>query len=425
MEFEALTSSELAAYLHRIPAVNALLGDDSELEVVEVGDGNLNYVYFVSNVQAPQQSVVVKQAPPFLRLVGEDWPLTRQRMEHEVTALRRFGALCPQHVPQVYHADSELFLVVMQRLGSHRILRQGLIDGIVYPKLAGHMATYLARTLFYGSDLFLDAAAKKEAARAGINSELCKITEDLVFTFPFEDHPSNVYSAALPKAAVERLRHHVPLRIAVAQMKWAFMNHAETLLHGDLHTGSIMVNQDESYVIDPEFAFYGPMGFDVGALLANFLLAFFSREWHGRVGGADPQPYQSWLLKQVVEVWNGFAAQFLELWREHENAGGANSQQFIGDDPGRECAEGFRAAFIRKLFADTLGFAGCKMIRRIVGMAKVAEITSIPDATVRAAVEVRCLQFAETLLVRREALTRIEEVVELATATPLPREAEA
>ncbi len=422
MEFEALTSSELAAYLHRIPAVNALLGDDSELEIVEVGDGNLNYVYFVSNVQAPQQSVVVKQAPPFLRLVGEAWPLTRQRMEHEVAALRRFGALCPQHVPQVYHADSELFLVVMQRLASHRILRRGLIDGTVYPKLAGHMATYLARTLFYGSDLFLDAAAKKEAARAGINSELCKITEELVFTFPFEDHPSNVYSAALPKPAIERLRHHVPLRVAVAQMKWAFMNHAETLLHGDLHTGSIMVNQEETYVIDPEFAFYGPIGFDVGALLANFLLAFFSREWHGRVNGADPQPYQSWLLKQVVEVWNGFAAQFLGLWREHENTGGANSWHFIGDDPSEECAEAFRAALMRRLFADTLGFAGCKMIRRIVGMAKVAEITSIPDATARAAIEVRCLQFAENLLVRREALTRIEDVVELARATQLSRE---
>ena len=36
-----------------------------------------------------------------LRLVGTSWQLTRQRMEHEVAALRRFGALCPQHVPAV------------------------------------------------------------------------------------------------------------------------------------------------------------------------------------------------------------------------------------------------------------------------------------------------------------------------------------
>jgi 5-methylthioribose kinase len=411
MEFEALTSSELAAYLRRVPAVNALLGDDSELDVVEVGDGNLNYVYFVSSTKAPQKSVVVKQAPPFLRLAGESWPLTRQRMEHEVAALRRFGALCPQHVPEVYHADSELFLMVMQRLASHRILRQGLKDGIVYPKLAGHLSTYMAHTLFFGSDLFLDAEVKKQAARAGINCELCKITEDLVFTYPFEDHPSNVYSPALPAEAIERLRQHAPLRSAVAQMKWAFMSRAETLLHGDLHTGSIMVNQDETYVIDPEFAFYGPMGFDVGAFLANLLLAFFSRDWHGRTGSADPRPYQAWLLEQVAEVWNRFAAKFLDLWREHEMKSG---KSLIGGPTGSACAEAFRVDFMRALLADTLGFAGCKMIRRIVGMAKVAEITSIPDAAARAAIEVRCLQCAEAMLVQRASLTRIEQVVELA-----------
>src|ERR1700744_2513310 len=122
MEFEPLNSAELAAYLRSVPVVRTLLDDASELDIVEVGDGNLNFVYFVSNAKTPEKSVVVKQAPPFLRLVGPSWPLTRQRMEHEVAALRRFGALCPQHVPQVYHADSELFLMVMQRLSSHRIL---------------------------------------------------------------------------------------------------------------------------------------------------------------------------------------------------------------------------------------------------------------------------------------------------------------
>jgi len=116
MEFEAFTAGELAAYLGAIPKVRALLGEPDDLDVAEVGDGNLNYVYFVTNAKAPQRSVVVKQAPPFLRLVGKTWPLSCQRMEHEVAALRRFGALCPQHVPKVYHADSQRFLMVMQRL---------------------------------------------------------------------------------------------------------------------------------------------------------------------------------------------------------------------------------------------------------------------------------------------------------------------
>lgn len=411
MHFEAFSSSELAAYLRGIPAVSARLGDDSELDVVEVGDGNLNYVYFVSSARDPQRSVVVKQAPPFLRLVGEDWPLPRERMEREVAALRRFGALCPQHVPSVYHADSEKFLMVMQRLDAHRVLRQGLIDGLVYPHLADHLSTFLARTLFHGSDLYLAPDAKKAAVGGDINTELCRITEDLVFTFPFEDDPSNVYSPALPAAAIERLRMHEPLRRAAGEMKWAFMNHAETLVHGDLHTGSIMANERETYVIDPEFAFYGPMGFDPGAFIANLLLACYARDWHDRVTGRDPAVYQRWLLEQVVQAWNGFAEKFAGLWRAHERETG---RAYIGGPAGTRAAEAFREDFVRRLLADTLGFAGCKMIRRIVGMAKVAEVTSIKDDAVRARVEVRCLRLAEALLVQRRELASIEAVVALA-----------
>ncbi|MFM0327366.1 S-methyl-5-thioribose kinase [Caballeronia glebae] len=411
MEFEAFTAQELAAYLGGVPDVRALLGDPEDLEVAEVGDGNLNYVYFVTNAKTPRRSVVVKQAPPFLRLVGKAWPLSCQRMEHEVAALRRFGALCPQHVPKVYHADSKRFLMVMQHLASHRILRQGLIDGAMYPRLADHLSSYLAHTLFYGSDLFLAPDIKKQAASAAVNSELCKITEDLVFTFPFEDHPSNMYSPALPKAAIERLRTHEPLRIAAADMKWAFMNHAETLLHGDLHTGSIMVNESETFVIDPEFAFYGPMGFDVGALLANLLLAYFSRDWHGRIDGRDPVAYQEWLLEQMTRIWTGFSAQFLELWRDHESR---SKRRFIGGEAESRALSAYRTHFMRRLLADTLGFAGCKMIRRIVGMAKVAEITRIPDAQARARIEVRSLRCAETLLVERRTLGDIEDVAMLA-----------
>jgi 5-methylthioribose kinase len=49
-------------------------------------------------------------------------------------------------------------------------------------------------------------------------------------------------------------------------------------------------------------------------------------------------------------------------------------------------------------------------------MAKVAEITHIPDDAARAAIEVRCLQCAETLLVERQSLSDISQVVRLAQA---------
>jgi 5-methylthioribose kinase len=41
-----------------------------------------------------------------------------------------------------------------------------------------------------------------------------------------------------------------------------------------------MVTPDSTQVIDPEFAFYGPMGFDIGAFLGNLILAYFAQGGH-------------------------------------------------------------------------------------------------------------------------------------------------
>lgn len=45
-----------------------------------------------------------------------------------------------------------------------------------------------------------------------------------------------------------------------------------------------MVTQDSTQVIDPEFSFYGPMGFDIGAYLGNLILAFFAQDGHAAEG---------------------------------------------------------------------------------------------------------------------------------------------
>ena len=41
-----------------------------------------------------------------------------------------------------------------------------------------------------------------------------------------------------------------------------------------------MVTRESTQAIDPEFAFYGPMGFDIGAFLGNLILAYFSQDGH-------------------------------------------------------------------------------------------------------------------------------------------------
>lgn len=62
-------------------------------------------------------------------------------------------------------------------------------------------------------------------------------------------------------------------------------------LNGSAHAS---VSRCRRQVIDPEFAFYGPMGFDLGALIANLLLAYCAVPGNGQ--GGD---YAEWLLEQV------------------------------------------------------------------------------------------------------------------------------
>ena len=71
---------------------------------------------------------------------------------------------------------------------------------------------------------------------------------------------------------------------------------------------------------------------------------------------------------------------------------------------------------MRRLFSDTIGFAGCKMIRRIFGLAHVADFETIADKDLRAKAERKALRLARSFLVDRERFVTIEAVGEAVVA---------
>jgi 5-methylthioribose kinase len=141
-----------------------------------------------------------------------------------------------------------MYLITMQNLNNHVIMRKGLIQGIQYPHFAEHIGLFLAKTPGYTSDLVLEYRTKKEEVARFINPELCKITEDLVFTEPYHENERNRYPKEI-EPQVLALQADEGLHTEVAQIKEKFMTHVQALIQGDLHTGSIMVNQDETYII--------------------------------------------------------------------------------------------------------------------------------------------------------------------------------
>ena len=398
--YRSLDDRTLAAYLASVPGIAERLGGKAAYWTVkEVGDGNLNLVFIVEG--AAGSSVIVKQALPYLRLVGEGWPLPLSRAFFEHEALVEQDRHVPGAVPKVFHFDPVLALIVMERLSPHVIMRKGLIAGVMYPRFAMDIGTFLARTLFLSSDLAVTAEHKR--ARAAVfagNHVLCKITEDLVFTEPYEIAERNRWTAPFLDAAAKAIREDAALKAEVFELKRLFLTSGEALVHGDLHTGSIMLTETDTRVIDPEFAFYGPMGFDVGAVIANLFLAYFSQEGHATASD-DRTKYREWILMQVTLLWGAFAAAWMEEWEKC-------------DDRTSDLA---REKYLARVFRDSIGFAGVKMIRRILGLAHVEDLESIADPAVRARCEKKALRAARELVVRRGSFKDIREVVGLVLRT--------
>lgn len=98
--FEGLNTETLVDYIKtKTPDLAAKLGGDgTDWKVREVGDGNLNLVFIV---EGPKWACVLKQSLPYVRCVGESWPLTVDRSWFEALALKEEGRLVPEHVPEV------------------------------------------------------------------------------------------------------------------------------------------------------------------------------------------------------------------------------------------------------------------------------------------------------------------------------------
>ena len=90
-------------------------------------------------------------------------------MRFETQALVKHNELAPGLAPEVYHFDNEMSLVVMEDLSALDVMRRPLVARKRFPHFADHISTFLARTLFFTSDLYLTGLEKKELQATFIN----------------------------------------------------------------------------------------------------------------------------------------------------------------------------------------------------------------------------------------------------------------
>lgn len=359
--YEILNPSTVAGYVAANPRLAAVLPPEAIREVREVGDGNLNLVFILSGPDGP--GIVIKQALPYVRLVGPDWPMAPDRAAREAAALRAHGALTPSLVPALYDYDTERYVLAMEDLSDHAVWRHALNRGERHEGAATDVGVYVANLAFGTSVFGMVRDAQAAALAESVNPLSWEITEPLVLTEPCRPADRNSVLPANEPDARQLIEDDATVR-EMGWLKWQFMTQAEALIHGDLHTGSVMVRPASdgrprsTKVFDSEFAFYGPVGFDLGLTYANYVIAA------ARAFALGEDERAAWALGLLDETWQAFDATFRALWPQRLDPS-------VFTDATLE-------DFIAKVAVDGIGFAAAEAMRRIVGLAKTSDIETLP-----------------------------------------------
>ena len=361
-----------------------LFSENADLIVKEIGDGNINYIFKVEN-KIDGKSIVLKQADKLLRSSGRPLDLTRSKIEANILKIE--NNLAPHFVPEIYFYDEIMCVLAMEDISEYKNLRTELMAGKIFPNFAEGISEFLSRTLLLTTDLFMDKFEKKKNVKEFINPELCDISECLVFTEPYNNNRNrNVITSGNEEFVKNTLYENEDLHFAILKLREKFMNYSQALIHGDLHSGSIFINEKGIKIIDPEFSFYGPMAYDVGNVIGNLYFPLYRAKFFMEES-KEKEEFINWLEKTIFNIPILFSKKCKLLWEKYSNEKLLKNNKFMN-------------YYIENIIEDSLAYAGTEIIRRTVGDAKVLELTSLENSEKKLQLEKKLINKAISMIMK-------------------------
>jgi 5-methylthioribose kinase len=422
--WKKLDKKEIEIYIKKF--LPDFLKIEDKLEIEDIADGNLNLVY---KIKAKSSAFCLKQALPYVKCVGPEWELSLERINFESASLQFAQRITPQLVPKFISFDDDYKILIMEFLENHFILRKELINEEQIENLGEILGKYIAQNSFYSSNVHLSPERFREQISFWNGNKLCALTEQVIFSDPYVNACYNHWTAPFLDGIIAEIRSDKRLICAVRKLREKFICKKQAIIHGDLHSGSIMVNKQEKSVkvIDAEFAFCGPIGFDVGMLIANFFMNYFSKyakrvKINEELNKEDKENgeknklldnlslFESYILEQIKTTWEAFRDEFLKLWSDPKN----RFDEFPGMFEAKMHADiliQIQDDLLKKIFEETLGFCGVEIIRRIIGIAHNADFETIENLELKGKSEIKALRFAIDIINNMKRFERIEEVL--------------
>lgn len=316
-----LTVSSLPAYLVQNKSSISILPDSIEeydLTVKVITGGNVNYAFQV--IGPSGLAIFVKQAPEFVAIFGPDgYPLTSERMQKEMNVYDEWKKVLAttgdekRFLPEIYLFDRMNMVVVMEFFEGYHLFDDVLVkEGKVIPSIASGLGDFMGKTHAASHSSVVTAKQNQFMSKEFENRPMRDIQLEFVFT--------KCYKEATDEQRAD-LVFDDAFMSEVGSLKKAYDGKSidleescgHVLCHGDLHPGSVMVDQSKGLVkvIDPEFCVYGPPGLDVGSLLSGFVLAAIHHA-HNDDEKVDSTKTILSIKEGVSMVWESYKAAMLK-----------------------------------------------------------------------------------------------------------------
>jgi 5-methylthioribose kinase len=264
--------------------------------------------------------------------------------------------------------------IIMQDISGCTTLRSALIAHRRFPRFADQISTHLAASLLCTSDVVMNHKEKKLLAKSFVNPEMSDVYEMILYNEPYNDEKKrNIVTPQNADFVRKTLYENKALHLAVAKHKFDFLTMTQSLIHGDLRTAAILINDTETYVFDAEFACYGPAGYDIGFLIANLFIGWCNAD-AVMEEGPEKTAQKSWLESTIAAVIDLFAEKYHRLFKER-----------VSDTMAK--TEGFEDWYLGTILQSATAVTGLEMIRTVVGQSRAPDITSIPDINKRVRAE--------------------------------------
>lgn len=367
-----------------------------EGSVEEDGDGFINFVFRVSNKDF---KLIVKQSRPDSRMGGHnDIDLDRFKLEYDSMKIRK--AIIPEMIPDLYDCDMENRIFITQDVSHLRISRFQLLKGVQFPKLADHIAKYMAATEFYTSEYYLDGPSFRNLSVRFLNSTMRSIMD--VGMFLTKVHPEDTVGREMDPEFItfaKRVCEDPALQLSRMRLRHKFMNQGECLIHGDLHTSNIFAGENETQVIDMEYTFSGPFSYDLGYFTANFIAQYEAATFRPFESEEARASFKSYCLSVVRDTYNKFCDYFCQYFIEDAKTEYQNIPGILED---------FRLNTLREF----IGFAASAQLGRIVGIIAYADYDAIEDYVQRHNAKCLSIIIAHRFLTHWDQYNTIDEIIE-------------